>query len=150
MICAKCGGEILLNESCDNCGIGYEEMINCIDHSEMKRLFKRIEKNHENTEIDESLMACELLNSTLILPIRESPEGRAVLQIPGPGGKRYIGIFTDIDEFKRGNVEMTLFTSSWSMLMDLLGGDVEGFVINVFGEGVFLGGDFLDEYFGDD
>lgn len=119
----------------------------------MKRLFKKMDKlqeNHENTEFEESLLACELLNSTMILPIRDNLEGRVMLQIPGPGGKNYIGIFTDLEEFKKGKVEMTVFTSSWSMLMDLLGGDVDGFVINLFGEGVFLGSDFLDDYFRED
>ncbi len=128
-------------------------MINGISHPEMKRLFKRIKKqqeNHADTMMEESLMACELLNSSLILPIRKNEDIREVLQIPCPGGKIYLGVFTDAEEFRKGNVEMTLFTNSWEMLFKLIGCGVDGLVINVFDEAVFIGKDFLDQYFGDD
>lgn len=65
-------------------------MINGISHPEMKRLFKRIKKqqeNHADTMMEESLMACELLNSSLILPIRKNEDIREVLQIPGPAAR---------------------------------------------------------------
>ena len=47
-------------------------------------------------------------------------------------------------------MEMTLFTNSWEMLFKLIGCGVDGLVINVFDEAVFIGKDFLDQYFGDD
>ena len=151
MICAKCGGTIHINEACTKCGIAYDEMINSIEHPEIKRLFKTIEKrqnNHEDILMEESLMACELLNSSMILPIRLADKGMDALQIPGPGGKTYLAIFTDIDEFKLGNVEMTPVTNSWSLLMDLLNDNLNGFIINVFGEAVIFTRQFLDVYFG--
>lgn len=151
MICAKCGGTIHINEACTKCGIAYDEMINSIEHPEIKRLFKTIEKrqnNHEDILIEESLMACELLNSSMILPIRLNDKGMDALQIPGPDGKTYLAIFTDIDEFKLGNVEMTPVTNSWSLLMDLLNDNLNGFIINVFGEAVIFTRQFLDVYFG--
>ena len=151
MICAKCGGTIHINEACTKCGIAYDEMINSIEHPEIKRLFKTIEKrqnNHEDILIEESLMACELLNSSMILPIRLTDKGMDALQIPGPDGKTYLAIFTDIDEFKLGNVEMTPVTTSWSLLMNLLNDNLNGFIINVFGEAVIFTRQFLDVYFG--
>lgn len=63
-------------------------------------------------------------------------------------GKTYLAIFTDIDEFKRGNVEMTPVTNSWDLLIALLNDNLNGFVINVFGEAVIFTRDFLDLYFG--
>ena len=151
MICANCGGTIHINEPCTKCGIAYDDMINSIEHPEIKRLFKTIEKrqnNREGIEMDESLMACELLNSSMILPIRRTDKGMDALQIPGPDGKTYLAIFTDIDEFKRGNVEMTPVTNSWDLLIALLNDNLNGFVINVFGEAVIFTRDFLDLYFG--
>ena len=151
MICAKCGGTIHINEACTKCGIAYDEMINSIEHPEIKRLFKTIEKrqnNREGIEMEESLMACELLNSSMILPIRLNDKGMDALQIPGPDGKTYLAIFTDIDEFKLGNVDMTPVTNSWSLLMDLLNDNLNGFIINVFGEAVIFTRQFLDVYFG--
>ena len=65
-----------------------------------------------------------------------------------PDGKTYLAIFTDIDEFKRGNVEMTPVTNSWDLLIALLNDSLNGFVINVFGEAVIFTRDFLDLYFG--
>ena len=151
MICANCGGTIHINEACTKCGIAYDDMINSIEHPEIKRLFKTIEKrqnNREGIEMEESLMACELLNSSMILPIRLTDKGMDALQIPGPDGKTYLAIFTDIDEFKRGNVEMTPVTNSWDLLIALLNDSLNGFVINVFGEAVIFTRDFLDLYFG--
>ena len=151
MKCANCGGTIHINEACTKCGIAYDDMINSIEHPEIKRLFKTIEKrqnNHEGIEMGESLMACELLNSSMILPIRLTDNGMDALQIPCPDGKTYLAIFTDIDEFKLGNVEMTPVTNSWDLLIALLNDSLNGFVINVFGEAVIFTRDFLDLYFG--
>jgi len=150
MICAKCGGTIHINEACTKCGIAYDEMINSIEHPEIKRLFKTIEKrqnNHEDILMEESLMACELLNSSMILPIRLTDKGMDALQIPGPDGKTNLAIFTDIDEFKLGNVDMTPVTNSWKLLMNLLNDNLNGFIINVFGEAVIFTRQFLDVYF---
>ena len=86
MKCTNCGGTIHINEACTKCGIAYDDMINSIEHPEIKRLFKTIEKrqnNREGIEMEESLMACELLNSSMILPIRRTDKGMDALQIPG-------------------------------------------------------------------
>ena len=151
MKCANCGGIIHINEACTKCGIAYDDMINSIEHPEIKRLFKTIEKrqnNREGIEMEESLMACELLNSSMILPIRLTDKGMDALQIPGPDGKTYLAIFTDIEEFKLGNVEMTPVTNSWDLLIAFLNDNLNGFVINVFGEAVIFTREFLDLYFG--
>ena len=150
MKCANCGGIIHINEACTKCGIAYDDMINSIEHPEIKRLFKTIEKrqnNREGIEMEESLMACELLNSSMILPIRLTDKGMDALQIPGPDGKTYLAIFTDIEEFKLGNVEMTPVTNSWDLLIAFLNDNLNGFVINVFGEAVIFTREFLDLYY---
>ena len=153
MICASCGGIIHIDEPCTKCSIAYDDMINSIRHQEIKRLFQTIEKrqnNREGIEMEESLMACELVNSSMILPIRLTDNGMDALQIPGPDGKLYLAIFTDIEEFRLGNVEMTPVTNSWKLLIDLLNDSLNGFVVNVFGEAVIFTREFLDLYFKDE
>ena len=148
MICASCGGTIHVNESCKDCGIEFKRMLNDISHGEMKRLFKRIDENNSrNIDLEASLMACELLNSSLILPACIENDRLGIVQLPGIKNRKFIAVVTDMDEFNQGFKSLTPLTNSWQRLLDLLDDDVEGFVINPFGECCYLGRDFLNPYF---
>lgn len=50
MKCDNFGGVIHINEPCAKCGIAYDEMINSIRHSEIKRLFRTVEKRQNAHE----------------------------------------------------------------------------------------------------
>ena len=81
MICAKCGGEVLVNEKCDKCGIEYSEMIEGIRHDELLKLLEKIEEmlsNHQSIELEESLLACELANSHFLVPAEARDNGIVV------------------------------------------------------------------------
>ena len=150
MICANCGGTIHIGKPCEDCGIEYKTMINSIRHPEMKRLFKKIDEiqtRHGNIDIESSLMACELLNSSLILPAKVEKDALGIVELPGPKNKKFIALATDMDEFNKGFEELTPLTNSWNLFLDLLHDGVEGFVINPFSEAVVLGRGFLNPYF---
>jgi hypothetical protein len=150
MICASCGGTIHVNQACEDCGIKYMEMLNGIQHHEMKRLFKKIEeiqKHHGNIDMEASLMACELANASLILPAQIDDNSMGIVELPGPKNKKFIALATDMDEFNKGFEDLTPLTNPWNIILDLLHDDVEGFVINPFDEVVFLGRSFLNPFF---
>ena len=150
MRCPNCGGMIYPNEACNDCGIEYDEMINGISHPEMRKLFKRIEKlenNRESIEIESSLMACELENSSLILPARIDEDTWGFVVLPGPENRQYIALCTDMDEFNKCFGELMPLTNSWKRQLELLEGGADGFVINPMGEVCFLEREFLDRYF---
>ena len=87
MRCAKCGGLIHLDEDCPECGIGYREMLEGISHEEMRRLFKKIDELEGECrciDLEASLMACELENSSLILPASMDGDNMGFVQLPGP------------------------------------------------------------------
>lgn len=84
------------------------------------------------------------------MPIRLTDKGMDALQIPSPDGKLYLAIFTDIEEFRLGNVEMASITNSWDLLIDLFNENISGFVVNVFSGGVIFTREFLDLYFADE
>ena len=90
MICANCGGTIHVNKPCKDCGISYDDMMNNISHEEMKRLFRKfgdIQMNHEEMFIEESLMACELENSSLILSAQITENLLGYISVPNPEGE---------------------------------------------------------------
>ncbi|WP_295113407.1 hypothetical protein [uncultured Methanobrevibacter sp.] len=73
MICPRCKGNIKKDENCESCGISYDEVIRTIRHDGMKNLFLKIEKkmqNHEDITVEESLLAVELVNSSLLIPVK--------------------------------------------------------------------------------
>ena len=150
MICANCGGTIHVNKPCKDCGISYDDMMNNISHEEMKRLFRKfgdIQMNQEEMFIEESLMACELENSSLILPAQITENSVGYISVPNPEGEgKFIVLCTDMDEFRNFEEDFTPLTNSWKCFMLLLDDD-EGFAINIFGECCVLGRGFLDQYF---
>ena len=153
MRCAKCGGIIHLDERCEKCGIDYREMLEGISHDEMRRLFKKIEEQ-ENccgiTDLEASLMACELANSSLILPGRFNDDGLGFVQLPGPNKREYIALCTDMDEYRKCFDELTPLTNPWKYQLTLLEGGADGFVINPQGEVCFLEKEYIQRFFLED
>ena len=150
MRCANCGGTIHVNEPCEDCGIRYDEMLENIQHTEMKRLFKKIEslqKEHESIAIEASLMACELENSSLILPAKIEEDSLGIIHLPVKGEGHYLVLCTDMDEFKSLEC-LTPLTNSWEMLLQLLE-DGDGVAININSDSCFLENKFLKQFFSD-
>ncbi|WP_405293940.1 hypothetical protein [Methanobrevibacter sp.] len=150
MICANCGGKIHYKKPCSDCGIEYMDMLKGITHPEMKRIFKRMEKiqsEHGDLNLETSLMACELVNSSLIVACRLGDEGLEIVFLPGPKGRQFIALCTDMDEYGKCFDDLIPMTNPWKHVLDLLTEDVEGFVINPLGECCFIGRGLLDEYF---
>ena len=170
MICANCGGTIHINEKCEDCDIEYDEMLENITHPEMKSLFRKIEKIQSekgDMSIEESLMACELVNSSFIIPANIKDESISFLRLPGPDDKLYYVVFTDMNEYNEAIEEIgvmlngfeecdifiknsTPLTNSWKILLTLLEYDSDGFFINMASDGVFLGRPFIEQYFQED
>ena len=151
MKCANCGGEIHFNENCKDCGIGYDEMIRNISHPEMKRLFKRmgeLQEEHRDITLEESLMACEFENSSLIIAGQRDDDGQGVLATLGPDDKPYIALFTDLEEFNREENDFDPLPNSWNVIMELLKENVNGFVINLYDVPAFIPRGYIDRYFG--
>ena len=148
MRCANCGGTIHVNEPCCDCGIDYKTMMNGISHNELKRLFKIIkEKENQDFTYEMSLAACELENSSMILPVMIDGDSRGIVELPGIRNMKFIAIATDMEEFDKCFEDFTPMTNSWDMFMDLLYDGVEGFVVNPLGETCFLGRNFLIPFF---
>lgn len=150
MRCAICGGAIDLNETCKGCGIEYDEMLEGISHPEMRRLFKRIEEKQDccsHFDLEASLMACELENSSLILPAHIDGDKWGVVQLPGPKKRQYIALCTDMEEFNKCFSELTPLTNPWKNQLLLLESGADGFVINPAGEVCYLEGEYLDRFF---
>ena len=150
MRCAKCGGLIHLDEPCQECKIDYREMLEGISHEEMRRLFKKIEELESgcrNIDLEASLMACELENSSLILPASMDEDNMGFVQLPGPNKREYIALCTDMDEFRKCFDDLTPLTNSWKQQLTLLKGGADGFVINPMGEVCFLEKEYIQRYF---
>ena len=116
----------------------------------MKRLFKKIEKHqdeHTNIIIKESLMACELANSSLILPARLEDDCLGVIRMPVKGRGHYLVVCTDMEEFESLG-SFTPLTNSWHRFLELLE-DGDGVAINIKSDACFLENKFLKQYFGD-
>lgn len=152
MRCANCGGTIHVNEPCEDCGIAYDEMLENITHTEMRHLFKKIDElqeNHRNFDIEASLMACELLNSSLILPAQLDDNSLGFINLPGPDDNNYIVLCTDMDEFRKFKNDFTPLTNSWKTFLTLLDEGSDGFLINLHDEACFLAKPFIDQFFRD-
>ena len=143
MKCASCGGHISLNEPCSKCGIEYDDMLKGISHAEMRNLFIRIGKlqeNHESFDIEASLLACELENSSLIVP---------AIQIDGsfyphPVMDENNNAF--MDAFSRFPAETVPFTNSFDEVLKIAF-NFDGLVINVNDEVCSLEKDYLEAFF---
>ena len=150
MRCSKCGGLIHLDEPCQECGIDYREMLEGISHEEMRRLFKKIEELESgcrNIDLEASLMACELENSSLILAASMDEDNMGFVQLPGPNKREYIALCTDMDEFRKCFDDLTPLTNSWKQQLTLLKGGADGFVINPLGEVCFLEKEYIQRFF---
>ena len=154
MICLKCGGNIWIDSNCDRCGVSYNDMIGSISHNEMLKLLKRLRKkmqNHENTDIEESLLAVELMNSSLLVPTALTEGGFVVMTAFYDEGHEFILAFTDKGEYERHkNQNYQLLAWPFDALLELVGKGMEGLAINVGIDGCMLEKEFLMKYFSDD
>ena len=120
------------------------------NHDELKRLFLEIKKammNHEDITLLESLLACELANSNLLIP-EILTEGPQVLDEIGINcDNEYIPLFTDEDELKDcENIKLTRMP--FRSILALLSDKVKGISINVFSKNfILIKIEYLNEYF---
>ena len=153
MICPKCGGNFHLNESCQKCRTPYSAVIEGIRHDEMKNLFLKIEdlmNNHRNFDIEESLLACELANSSFLIPLIIEDNKIGVMSIKDNRNRIFMLLFTDKEEYDKRVKDIPPRTNSFRLLLDLLEDDIEGFVINIEGVTCELPRKFLNKYFLED
>ena len=96
-------------------------------------------------------MACELSNSSLILPAEVDVENNvfSFITIPGPNRGEYVPLCTDSRELEKYTGYDAL-THSWQFLCGWLAEDLEGFVINAFDECCFIGRPYIESFFKDD
>ena len=141
----------MVGSSCDKCGIGYDEMIGSISHDEMKILIRKLEKmmdSHEPIEIEASLLACELKNSSLLVPVDIKDDELSCAAIPGPKGKQFILAFTDKQEYDKCIKYVSPRTNPIDIVLDLLNDEIEGLAINIASDyPCFLGRAFLNPFF---
>ena len=153
MICPKCGGRITVKSNCEKCKISYDEMISSIRHDEMKRLFLKADeliRHHKSIELEESLLACELANSSLLIPVIRVDGGLKVRTIPHPiTNKDFIMLFTDKEEYDKCEKKIDPMTNPFRHIIPLLDDEVEGFVINAGGVSCELPRKYIDKFFGD-
>lgn len=151
MICANCGeGMVHQDKPCDNCGIGYDEMIDAIRHDELIRLIERMDGKAcciESIEIEESLLACELWNAHFLVPIQTVDGKLAAMTVEDQKGKNYILIFTDRKEYDKIDSDIAPATNPFDICLDLLDEKFEGFVINIENQAFDLSRRFLERYF---
>ena len=153
MICPKCGGNFHLNESCQKCRTAYSEVIEGIRHDEMKKLFLKIEdlmKHHRNFDIEESLLACELINSSLLIPLIITDDQVTVKTVEDYKKRRFMLLFTDKEEYDKNVTDIPPTTNPFWAILDLLEDGIEGFVINSGGVGCELTRKFLNRFFLED
>jgi hypothetical protein len=150
MMCSRCGGHISMHSNCEKCNISYEEMIATTRHDEMKELFrkiKRMDENHENTDIEASLLACELLNSTLLIPV--TFEGDSIGYSVGKDSRNrsYILLFTDKEEYDKTITGIDPYTPEFKRGILPLLEDHDGFSINKDGEVFNIGKEYFEVFF---
>ena len=153
MFCIKCGGEIRADLPCTGCGMQYDEMMAGIHHEELIKLFERIsvlESNNESTEIEQSLLACELANSHLLVSVRIDGGNLHFATTPDEDGNQFIMLFTDRDEYDKVGFKNNPVTVPFREYVRIVGPDCAGFVINVRTFPCCIPKEFLEKFFGDD
>lgn len=152
MKCANCGGTINLNENCPDCGIDYSEMLKKVRHTEMRRLFvkmKDLDRKHKCTDIEESLLACELANSSLIMPARIEGDSFTPAYVGDSKNNNNLILFTDMDAFEGiGDIGAEPLTVPWQSVFSYIE-EGDGVVINIFDECCCISTAFLRQYFAD-
>ena len=149
MICPKCGGNFSINQNCQKCNTAYSEIIADIRHDEMKRLFIKmgeLMENHKSIDIEESLLACELINSSLLVPITITDDSLSVLTTKDKKGN-YILLFTDKEEYDKNNNEIPARTNPFREILDLMDEHVDGFIINIASVACEIPRKYLEKYF---
>ena len=154
MNCTRCGGTIYLDESCKKCGISFEDMIDSVSHEEMLNLLKKLRKmmqNNEDTEIEESLLAVELINSNLLVPTCLTDRGFSVMTASYDKGREFIMAFTDVGKYERyEDTKYQILPWPFRALMELVENGVDGLIINSGSDGCMIDETFIKSYFGKD
>lgn len=149
MICPKCGGNFSLNENCQKCNTPYSEIIEGIRHDEMKRLFLKMDElleNHKSIGIEESLLACELINSSLLVPITIVDDALSVRTVKDKR-RNFILLFTDKEEYDKNNMDIPPRTNPFRTILDLMDEHIDGFIINIASVGCEIPRKYLERYF---
>lgn len=150
MRCANCGGVIHLGKSCENCGISYDDMLETIHHDEMLKLFKKLKKlidKHRDISLEASLLACELHNSSLIVPAIEVDGHLRYFPLLSEKDEVFLPVFTDMETFSHFPEKVIPMTNSFDMVLDLY---FEGIVINPNEEyNCTLEMEYIDKFFRD-
>lgn len=154
MICSKCGGTIHLNENCERCGIGYDELLDSIEHEEMENLFARIDDllcKRKSIDIEASLLACELHNSFLIVPGFEVEGKRYPFIVFDDRNRAYITLFTDKKHYDSYvEFDAVPMFNSFDKVLDLMGDNIDGLVINPDDVTCQLEREFFERFFFDE
>ena len=149
MICPKWGGNFSLNQNCERCNTPYSEIIEDIRHDEMKRLFLKMDElmeSHKSIEIEESLLACELINSSLLVPITIIDDSLSVLTVKDKK-RNYILLFTDKEEYDKNNKDIPARTNPFRTILDLMDDHIDGFIINIASVACEIPRKYLEKYF---
>ena len=151
MFCIKCGGEIRADKPCTGCGMKYDEMMDSISHEDLIRLFERIEElesGKKSTELEQSLLACELLNSHLLVCVEIMGETLHFASTPDVNGNQFIMLFTDRAEYDKVGFKKNPVTVPFEEYVKIVGRDCAGFVVNVRSSACCIPVAFLEKYFG--
>lgn len=150
MICPRCKGNIKKYENCEKCGISYRQLIKTIRHDEMKKLFLKIDKKMQNREditVEESLLAVELVNSSLLVPVKIEDDTLAVMNVEDENHKMFIPLFTDKEEYDRLIRDFDPSFNPFEEIVKLLEKPMTGFVINPGGIACGIGKKYIKKYF---
>lgn len=153
MLCIRCGGEIRSDQPCTGCGMQYDEMMADISHEELIKLFERIarlESDNESTEIEQSLLACELSNSHLLVCVEINGQNLHFASTPDEDGDMFIMLFTDRKEYDKIEFKNNPVTVPFREYVRIVGKDCAGFVIDVRSSAFCIPRKFLEKFFGDD
>lgn len=119
------------------------------DHTELKRLLRKIDsaiKNREDITLLESLLACELINSRLLIPAVVEDKGVRFNVITAKKDV-LIPLFTDYEESQKFDTSITALRKPFRAILQLIDVDVDGIAINPFGENCIIKNEYLHKYF---
>ena len=74
-------------------------------------------ESHKSIDIEESLLACELINSSLLVPITIIDDSLSVLTVKDKK-RNYILLFTDKEEYDKNNKDIPARTNPFRTILD--------------------------------
>lgn len=103
-------------------------------------------ENHKSIDIEESLLACELINSSLLVPITIIDNSLSVLTVKDKK-RNYILLFTDKEEYDKNNRDIPARTNPFRTILDLMDEHIDGFIINIASVGCEIPRKYIEKYF---